>query len=474
MAQTKVRFDRAVEGATNIVDSGTEGTKVASGTTAQRGSTVGQFRFNSTTGLAEYYTGTAFKSIDAPPVVSSIDDTEVDSAGGGNQTIVITGSGFGSGAIVTFVGNAGTDFNASTVTVDNATQITAVAPKSSFLNAQEPYGVKVLNVSGLSSTLGSQINVDNAPNWQTASGNLGSFVDNATGNHATVSATDPEGETVAYSLQSGSLGGMSLNSSTGIISGDPTDVASDTTNSFTLRATANSKTSDRAFNIIVTPLPNGSSSTRATANPTALYNDAGINTSGVYWVKSSSFNSGTPVQAYFSYIGNDGYMMICNYVHLGGTNPSLDNRTNSSLPLLNSSSLGGNESGTANWGHITGGTSGGTGSFGTVNETRWFGLSSSSSRVLHFKSTNSGTLAYCNTGSGSNSGINSNYTGLSGHNANLPAIANAFQSGWTDFAFYQGGGSHWGLKGGNRWEMDDYANGYQNNTLHRVYVKYAS
>ena len=68
MAQTKVRFDRAVEGATNIVDEGTEGTKVALGTTAQRGSTTGQIRFNSTTGLAEYYTGTAFKSIDSPPV----------------------------------------------------------------------------------------------------------------------------------------------------------------------------------------------------------------------------------------------------------------------------------------------------------------------------------------------------------------------------------------------------------------------
>ena len=90
MAQTKVRFDRAVEGATNIVDSGTEGTKVAAGTTAQRGSTTGQIRFNSTTGLAEYYTGTAFKSIDAPPTVSSIDITEVDSQAGGNQTIVIT------------------------------------------------------------------------------------------------------------------------------------------------------------------------------------------------------------------------------------------------------------------------------------------------------------------------------------------------------------------------------------------------
>ena len=115
----------------NITDTGTEGTKVASGTTAQRGSTTGQFRFNTTTGLAEYYTGTAFKSIDSPPTVSSIDDTEVDSAGGGNQTIVITGSNFQSGAVVTFVGSSA-NFNASTTTVNSDTQITAVAPKSSF------------------------------------------------------------------------------------------------------------------------------------------------------------------------------------------------------------------------------------------------------------------------------------------------------------------------------------------------------
>src|SRR5210317_1385409 len=157
----------------NITDTGTEGTRVATGTTAQRGSTTGQIRFNSTTGLAEYYTGTIFKSIDSPPTVSSLDVTEVDSQAGGNQTIVITGSGFVSGATVTFVGNAGTDFNASTVTVDSETQITAVAPKASFLNAQEPYGVKVENVSGLSATLASQINVDSAPSWTTASGSLG-------------------------------------------------------------------------------------------------------------------------------------------------------------------------------------------------------------------------------------------------------------------------------------------------------------
>ena len=56
----------------NIVDIGTEGTKLAVGTTAQRGSTQGQFRFNTTTGLAEYYDGSNFKSIDSPPTVSSI------------------------------------------------------------------------------------------------------------------------------------------------------------------------------------------------------------------------------------------------------------------------------------------------------------------------------------------------------------------------------------------------------------------
>jgi hypothetical protein len=51
----------------NITDTGTEGTRVATGTSAQRGSTAGQLRFNSDTGLAEYYDGSQFKAIDVPP-----------------------------------------------------------------------------------------------------------------------------------------------------------------------------------------------------------------------------------------------------------------------------------------------------------------------------------------------------------------------------------------------------------------------
>jgi hypothetical protein len=291
----------------NITDTGTEGTRVATGTNAQRGSTTGQLRFNTDTGLAEYYTGTAFKSIDAPPTVSSIDVTEVDSQAGGNQTIVITGSGFNSGATVTFVGASGTDFNASTVTVDSDTQITAVAPKASFLNAQEPYGVKVVNTSGLSATLASQINVDTSPSWSTASGTLATISDTATGTHATVSATDADGDTVVYSETTSVLSsaGLSLNSSTGAISGDPTDVLSSTTNTFTLRATANSKTADRSFNIIVNPTLDGTSSARAATSIANLYD---INTpNGLVWFQNANINSGNAFQIRYASYNNKGW-----------------------------------------------------------------------------------------------------------------------------------------------------------------------
>ena len=64
---------------------------------------------------------------------------------------------------------------------------------------------------------------------------LATIGDTATGNHATIAATDPEGQTITYSGTVG--GGLSLNSSTGVISGNPTDVTSSTTLSFTATAT---------------------------------------------------------------------------------------------------------------------------------------------------------------------------------------------------------------------------------------------
>lgn len=240
----------------NISDTGTVGTKVASGTTAQRGSTAGQIRFNSQTGLAEYYTGTEFKVIDAPPTIISISPLEVESETGGNITFTIIGSNFASGAVVKFIGNDASEITASTTTVTNSTTISAIIARSSFINAKEPYDVKVTNVSGLSGILDNQIAVDISPTWSTASGTLATISDEATGTHSTVSATDIDGDTITYSETGGTVlttAGLTLNSSTGAISGDPTNINASTTYAFNLRASAGGINVDRAFNIIVTP-----------------------------------------------------------------------------------------------------------------------------------------------------------------------------------------------------------------------------
>lgn len=310
---------------TDIVDSGTEGTKLASGTTAQRGSTTGQIRFNSTIGLAEYYDGTAFKSIDSPPVINSLDDGDIDSAGGGNQTIVITGSNFSTDPIVLLIANSGSDITPSTVTRDSATQITIVHAKSGFVNANEPYDVKVTNSSGLSATLADVITVDNTPVWQTTLGALtGSpFIDNGTAVNVTLSATDADSDTVTYAVQSGALpSGITLNSSTGVLSGNTPNESSDVTYNFTIRATANSKTTDRAFSmqIIDQAPPVWSTSTgslgsvfdsiRGTATFTVLATDADGDTI-TYSVQSgslpagSSLNSSTGVISGFNAVGSE-------------------------------------------------------------------------------------------------------------------------------------------------------------------------
>ena len=238
---------------TNVSDTGTEGTKVAVGTSAQRGSTIGQFRYNSDTGKFEGRNANSFVSLEQSPTVTSVTPTEVDSDGGGNITFTITGTNFSTGDIASFVGNDASTINASSTTIDSGTQITAVVAKNSFVNGKEPYDVKVTSSGGLSGVLDNQINVDNAPSWTTSAGSVGEAFDDVNVTHATIVASDPDGDTVAYSDTTGNLAsaGLSLGSANGQITGDPNDVGGDTTVSFTARATAGSKTADRAFSIVV-------------------------------------------------------------------------------------------------------------------------------------------------------------------------------------------------------------------------------
>jgi hypothetical protein len=293
----------------NITDTGTEGTRVAVGTSAQRGTTQGQLRFNTTTGLAEYYTGTEFKAIDTPPTITSVDVTNVETDLGGTQTFVITGSLFGSGATVKFRDNGGTLITSDSTTFNSGSQLTVTKTRSSFSNANEPYDIIVTNPSGLEATLDDAINVDNTPAFNTASGTLATITDLSTGTHATVSATDSDSDTLSYTVSSGSLpAGLSLNSSTGVISGDPTDVVSQTTSTFDITATGSNLSSSRSFNIIVNPAPDGTSSLRAGTSADAIKTLTGTTTSGVYWITVG----GTPRQIYCDMSGynSSGYMLM--------------------------------------------------------------------------------------------------------------------------------------------------------------------
>jgi hypothetical protein len=240
----------------NISDGGTEGTKIASGTTGERGSTAGQWRYNSTTGFFEgRNTDGTFSTLVPDPTISSVDDTEVDSAGGGDQTLVITGTNFTSGGVISFIGNDSTTFYATSTTFNSATQVTAVAPKSSFVNSKEPYDIKYTGADGKTATLDNIINVDNAPTWSTGAGSVGNVLESTTISTIQLSATDPEGDSVTYSETTSTLSGIGLSlSSSGAITGSVGAVSGNTTTAFTVRATAGSKTTDRNFTITIANL----------------------------------------------------------------------------------------------------------------------------------------------------------------------------------------------------------------------------
>ena len=237
----------------NISDGGTAGTKVASGTTAQRGSTTGQWRYNSTTGFFEGRGASTFSSLEPTSTITSADISEVDSTAGGNQTVVVTGTNFTSGGVISFVGSSAS-FNASSTTFNSVTQVTAVAPKSSFLNAQEPYKIKFTASSGTAGTSASGlINVDSAPTFGVASGTLGTLGNSnrASSGLTTVTGTDAEGDSITFAKTSGAIPtGLTLNSN-GTWSGTANVESSNTTYNFTITATAGGKTSNRAYSIIV-------------------------------------------------------------------------------------------------------------------------------------------------------------------------------------------------------------------------------
>lgn len=300
----------------NTEFAGTGAIRIPNGTTQQRPTAAaGMIRFNTSTGLAEVYDGTIWAVFGAPPpVINTVTPSTYNGESG--TTFNLAGSGFSQDVAVYFITSGGAENLAGSVTFANSQLIYATTPRD-YTVAEEPLDVKVVQASGFF-TLLDAIDCGGVPTWNTAGGLLATINDRY-GSYSpitTVSASDPDaGATITYSIVSGSLpAGTNLNSSTGAISGDPTDVASQTTSNFTLAATDNAgNVTQRSFSIVVNPAPDGSASANASGSPQQIKSITGTTpTNGVYWYKNSGYNSNNPFQAYtdWSVNSNTGYMIL--------------------------------------------------------------------------------------------------------------------------------------------------------------------
>jgi len=303
----------------NTTFGGQSGIVVPGGTTAERAGTptVGTLRYNTDLGLIEQYNALGWQSVDAPPTVTNISGTINENT---NSTITITGSNFKTGAIIYIEGAAvggtpralSTTFvSASTLTAStNATSVTYVGGAS--------FDIKVINPSGLSGVLSPAGIIDRDPVWTTASGTIATIFD-AYGSYSpivTLAATDPDGGTVTYAVTSGSLpAGTTLNSTTGAISGDPTDVATSTSYTFSVTATSGGQSLARSFTIIVNPAQDGSTSAKAATSAQAIKTLTGTTTNGLYWIKPSSY-TGSAQQMYciMDSTAGGGWTLAMNYI----------------------------------------------------------------------------------------------------------------------------------------------------------------
>lgn len=171
-----------------------------------------------------------------------------------NSSTTITGKNFASNATVTFTGTDGVVRNAKSVTRNSSTSLTTVRPDD-LPNQYQPYTITVLNpgISAPTATnlhkLGS-LSAGSVPTWSTSAGELSTIMTKGSAYSHSLSASDPDaGGSVTYSVISGTLpSGLSLNSSTGVISG--TSNVNFGTYDITIRATdAGGNFVDRAFTI---------------------------------------------------------------------------------------------------------------------------------------------------------------------------------------------------------------------------------
>ena len=188
------------------------------------------------------------------PTITSISPDTIDNTA---SNIVITGTNYVITPNVEIISTTGAITFPNSVTRDSATQLTinVTLPTDGtyFIRIENPDGGAVRSSTAL-------LTVSDAPTWTTSAGSLGSI---AAGSSVSLSVAGTSDSTVAYSETTAVLTSntdtpastmnLSLNSSTGAITGTAPEPSAETTYNFTLRLTdAESQTTDRAFSITVT------------------------------------------------------------------------------------------------------------------------------------------------------------------------------------------------------------------------------
>jgi hypothetical protein len=171
-------------------------------------------------------------------------DTALDPAGG--QSLVVNGGGFVAGISCSIGGTTVTS-----ITVNSAAQITVVTPAKSA----GTYSMVLTNTDGGNATASGAISYNGIPAFTHNAGSLGTFKQ---GDSVSVSvvATEPDGGAITHTVTTGALpSGLSLNATTGAITGTAPDVTAATTTSFSITATDNENQSTvRAYSITVNPV----------------------------------------------------------------------------------------------------------------------------------------------------------------------------------------------------------------------------
>tara|TARA_B100000700_G_scaffold328168_1_gene445064 strand:- start:210 stop:1040 length:831 start_codon:yes stop_codon:yes gene_type:complete len=186
------------------------------------------------------------------PTISSISPSTIENS---QTAVTLTGTNYVSIPYVDAINSStGTITTADSVSFTSATTIVATFT----LATDGTYYLRVENNDGnavRSST--ALLTVSDAPSWTTSAGSLGSN-GAASAISYTVAATGDA--PITYSKTSGSFpGGVSINSSTGVISGTESGSTQDTTYNFTITATdAQTQTAARAFSITITHLAQNS------------------------------------------------------------------------------------------------------------------------------------------------------------------------------------------------------------------------